>query len=490
MATAAPGSISDREAELRRRLAEAEDTLRAIREGEVDALVVRGQQQDEVFALGGQDSYRAFMEAMDTGAAALDAEGRLIYANSALCSLLGRSAKDLQQEGLFAALGEKAARTVRELISEAENNRRSRQVALSFAGGYCHVEVTVAPMSLGFGHGHALTFTNVTERIEAAAAHESDRIGRAIMASSNEAVVVCSRDGVITHANAGVRQFRDGSVVGKNFADAFAFEFDLNSGLMSGRDLIDIAIAGTAARGIEATLTQGDRMQDVLLGAGPLRQSADTIGGCIVTIADVTERRATEKRQALLVGELTHRVKNTLTLVMSIANRTINGAASLDEFKGVFASRIQALAATHNLLAEGAWDQLTLEELINAELAPYVTLDSSRIDLDLLDVKVSATTAVALGLIFHELVTNAVKYGALSNEAGSVSITSQPRDEAVEIVWREHGGPKVVPPQKMGFGQTLITRGLGQRGEHATQVEFAPDGLVCRMYLPSDQIAR
>jgi PAS domain S-box-containing protein len=473
------------EAELRRRLAEAEDTIRAIRDGEVDALVMRGAQEDEVFALGGQDSYRAFMEAMDIGAAAVDGEGRLIYANAALCQLLGRSAKDLQQQGIFAALGEEAGRIVRQLLQDAEDNRRSRQVALPCAGGYCHVEVTVAPLSLGFGRGHALTFTDVTERIEAAAAHESDRIGRAIMASSNEAVLVCNRDGIITHANAGVRNFHEGGAVGRLFDEVFPLSFALGSGLIAGGDLLGVALAGTAARGVEAMLSQDGRTRDLLLSAGPLRQSGDAIHGCIVTIADVTERRATEKRQALLMGELTHRVKNTLTLVMSIANRTIAGAKDMNDFRTAFGRRLEALAATHNLLAEGAWGGLTLEELIAAELAPYVAVGSDRVQLQGIDVRIAPDTAVALGLVLHELVTNAVKYGALSNDAGRVSICATPRGEAVEIVWQEDGGPLVAPPEKMGFGQTVIARGLGGSGEEATKVEFRAEGLVCRMRVPA-----
>jgi PAS domain S-box-containing protein len=484
------GSVSDREEELQRRLDEAEATLRAIREGEVDALVMRGAEEDEVFALGGQDSYRAFMEAMDIGAAALDSEGRLIYANSALSSLLARSAKDLQQNGIFAALGDDAARIVRQLLQEAAANRRSRQVALAYAGGYCHVEVTAAPLSLGFGEGHALTFTDVTERIEAAAAHESDRIGRAIMASSNEAVLVCNRAGLITHANAGVRQFHEGSTIGRAFDDAFPLGFALSSGLMAGGDLIGVALAGTAVRGVEATLTRGDAMQDVLLSAAPLRQSGDTIFGCIVTIADITKRRAAEKRQALLMGELTHRVKNTLTLVMAIAHRTIAGSKDMAEFRTAFGRRLEALAATHSLLASDVWNGLTLEELINAELAPYVTVGSERVRLDGVAVRVVPDAAVALGLIFHELVTNAVKYGALSNELGRVSIGAAQKGALVEIVWREEGGPPVSPPQKMGFGQTLIARGLGNHGEQVTKVEFNPDGLVCRMYINLDQTAQ
>ncbi len=488
MADEAAASAADREADLRRRLAEAEETLRAIREGEVDALVVRNAQEDRVFALGGQDSYRAFMEAMEIGAAALDVDGRLIYANAALCQLLGRSARDLQQDGMFAALGEGGADMVSALVRDAADHRRSRQIALPCTGGHRHVEVTAAPLSLGFGRGHALTFTDVTERIEAAAAHESDRVGRAIMASSNEAVLVCDRDGIITHANSGVRQFHEGSSVGKTLDAAFPLRFAIGSGLIGPGDLLGIALAGTAVRGVEATLPQDGRTQDVLLSAAPLRQSGEAIFGCIVTLADVTERRATEKRQALLMGELTHRVKNTLTLVMSIANRTIAGSDSLDAFRAAFGRRIEALAATNDLLAEGRWDALTLAELIAAELAPYVSVGSARVRLENVEVRIGSDAAVALGLILHELVTNAVKYGALSNDSGRVSIAARPGEEVIEIVWQEDGGPHVVQPTKLGFGQTLIARGLGQSGRHATQVEFRPEGLVCRMFLPTQQV--
>lgn len=488
MAEATPRAGNDREADLYRRLAEAEETLRAIREGEVDALVMRGSQADEVFALGGQDSYRAFMEAMDIGAAALDSDGKLIYANAGLAALLDRSAGELHESGLFDALGPNAAPIVRELSDEAEAGRRSRQIVLPCATGINHVEVTVAPLPLGFGHGRAVTFTNVTERIEAAAAHESERIGRAIMASSNEAVVVCDGDGIITHANAGVRHFGETSVVGRRFDQAFPLNFSLSAGLMTAGDLVGVALAGTAVRGVEATLHQENRTRDLLLSAGPLRQSGDTIGGCIVTLADITERKASEKRQALLMAELTHRVKNTLTLVMSIANRTLSSIKDMSEFRTAFGRRLEALAATHTLLAEGAWAGLTLEDLINAELAPYVALGSPRVALRGLNVRIASDTAVALGLIFHELVTNAVKYGALSNETGRIAIAAAPDGDALELVWREDGGPPVTAPEKAGFGQTVISRGLGQSGAKATQVEFRPDGLVCRMYLAREQL--
>lgn len=479
-----PARAEAPESELRRRLAEAEDTLRAIREGEVDALVMRGPQHDEIFALGGQDSYRAFMEAMDTGAAALDADGNLVYANAALCELVGRSPRDLQQDGLFAALGALGSHALRQLLSATTAGpRQSRQLSVPCAGGFRHIEVAAAPLSLGFGAGHALTFTDVTERVEAAALHESERVGRAIMASSTQAVVVCDRAGTITQANAGIRQFREGRVVGEAFEAAFPLEFPIASGLLSGADLIGIALGGTAVRGVAATLGQDGHTQEVMVGAAPLRQAGDAVFGCIVTMADVTELRAGEKRQALLMGELTHRVRNTLTLVMAIANRTLAGARELGEFQTAFSRRIEALAATHNLLVQGAWDGLTVEQIVTAELAPYVTLASGRVRLDGEETFVGADVAVAFGLVLHELVTNAVKYGALSNETGRIAIAVNALDDGTEIVWREEGGPPVIAPQKLGFGQTLIARGLGHAGARRTQVEFRPEGLVCRMYI-------
>ncbi len=477
----APPAAGDKE--LRRRLDEAEDTLRAIRDGEVDALVVRGAEEDEVFALGGQDNYRSFMEAMEIGAAALDQDERLIYANASLCALLGCSARDLQQAGIFEAVGGQTATAIRQLIRETDPSRRSRQVAMPRAGGFCHVEISVAPLTLGFGDGHALTFADVTERIEAAAEHEGDRIGQAIMATSNEAVLVCNRDGIITQANAGVCQFHGGSVTGRSFEDAFPFSFPLSTGLMTGGDLVAVALSGTAVRGVAAVLTQDGADRDVMLSAGPLRQGGETVFGCIVSMADVTQHRENERRQKLMMSELTHRVKNTLTLVMSIANRTLTGAKDLAEFRGAFGRRIEALAATHDLLANGVLNGLTLEELIGAELAPYVAITSDRVRLEGIDMRVNSDTAVALGLVLHELVTNAVKYGALSNDAGRISITAQRDGPLIAIEWQEDGGPPVVPPETTGFGQTLIARGLGQHSGRKTEVDYRPEGLICRLFV-------
>lgn len=472
------------EAELRRRLAEAEATLHAIREGEVDALVVRGPSEDQVFALGGENSYRAFMEAMDIGAAAVDASGNLIYANRALQDLLGVAAQELQQAELNQLLGSSGELVIRRLLDQSIEDRRSAQLMLQTSAGERHIEVSAAPLRLAFGQGYALTFTDVTERVETATASENERIARALLASSNEAVVVCNGLGIITQANAKVRQFHDGSSIGKKFNQAFPFSFAVSSGLIDGADLVEVALSGSSVRAVEATLVSNERTRTVLVSAGPLRSADQAIGGCIIAFDDISERKAAERKQLLLMRELTHRVKNTLTLVLSIANRTAAGANGLGDFRTAFARRLEALAATHNLLAEDFSSGLTIEEIAAAELSPYVTVGSDRVTFENLDYRLSSDAAVTLGLVLHELATNAVKYGALSNERGSISLSARASGPAVEIVWRETGGPPVLPPSRHGFGQTLILRGLGQNGASATTLDYLPEGVLCRMHVP------
>lgn len=472
---------------LRRRLDEAEDTLRAIRQGEVDALVVGDGEGDRVFALvGGTESYRAFMEAMDLGAAALDGDRRLLYANAALCSLLGTDVAELQERGLLDLLDAECAGAVRALIDHAGEGRQSAEVQLGCDGRKRHLLVTVTRLPLSFSQGFAVTFADITERVEAAAAAESENIGRAIMASANEPVIVCDAHGRITHATEAVRLLRADPVLGERFGTAFPLKFAIGSGLMDADDLVAVALAGSAMRGIDATLPGADGDKDVLLSAAPLRLADAAVGGCVITMIDLSERKAVEAQQAFLVNELTHRVKNTLTLVSAISMRTIAGATSLDDFRDRFSRRLGALAATHDLLVQRKWSRLSLRDLVVAEVAPYLPPRSDRIVLEELDVSIQPRSAIALGLVIHELVTNAVKYGALSNEAGTVTVEAECADDgALEILWREAGGPPVRVPERTGFGQTLIARSLGSGPDAGATVEFRPDGVLCRMRIPA-----
>jgi len=472
--------------ELRRRLAEAEETLRAIREGEADAVVISSADQDTIFALaGGDESYRALMEAMDIGAIALDAESRLLYANSAFCALLGCDAGALQRDGLERHLGSTSADIVNRAIVQARQGRHQTQFVHTHLGRVRHLVLTAAPLPLAFGQGSALTFTDVTARVEAAAAEESERIGRAVMASVNEPVIVCDRRGIIINANAAVATLIDHDPVGKRFDEAFPLEFPLGSGVMHADDLVAIGTDGNAVRSLEASAPFVEPPKDLLVSVAPLRLPGQAVGGCAITLIDLSERKAAEKRQALLMRELDHRVKNTLTMVLSISSRTIAGSTDLADFRQRFTSRLQALAATHSLLADAEWGGLNLASLIQAELAPYVSSTGPRLLLDGLDITVPPDTGIALGLAIHELATNAVKYGALCCESGRVEVTGRPLGPGrLEVVWTERGGPPVTTPETHGFGQTLIARSL-KRGEGTgATVAFEPEGVVCHMVVP------
>lgn len=471
-------------ARLRQRLTEAEETLRAIREGDIDALVVRQADREQVFHLvGGAESYRAFMEAMDIGAAALDETRHLLFANAALLDLLGTTSEALTHDGLGRALG-RAAGDLDRLLDGARSAKCSARLVLPLRGENRQVVVTAAPLPLNFSHGFALTFSDITDKVEAAAAEEAERIGRAVMASANDAVLVCNDQGVVTHASPAVATLCAASPVGMRFEDAFPVTLTAGAGAMQADDLLAIALGGSSVRGIEASVAAPVGNRDLLVSASPLRRATGTVRGCIVTMVDMTERKALEKRQALLMAELDHRMKNMLALVLAISTRTLNASADLAQFRETFTQRLSALAATQSLLAERSWTGLTLEDLAVSELAPFVAPNGPRVSLSGLSVTISRDVAVALGLVLHELATNAVKYGALSNETGRVVVRAERQpDGAVEMVWREEGGPPVAPPARRGFGQSVIARGLGETPGGRTTVEFRPDGLVCRIRL-------
>ncbi len=158
-------------AELRRRLAEAEDTLRAIREGEVDALVVRGSASEEVFTLEGDTaSYRSFMEAMEPGAAALDGSGRVLYLNATLRDLLDVDGEKEAGKPFVDLLDPAARGTVETLLGEPSNGRRSGTIQIPARGGDLHFLGSVVPLKIGTINGYAVTFAEVTERVRAEAA--------------------------------------------------------------------------------------------------------------------------------------------------------------------------------------------------------------------------------------------------------------------------------------------------------------------------------
>jgi PAS domain S-box-containing protein len=217
----------------------------------------------------------------------------------------------------------------------------------------------------------------------------------------------------------------------------------------------------------------------------PILGADGAAAGVFVEGSDVTDRVRGEVQQKLLVDELNHRVKNTLATVQSIAAQTLRTSPNPEDFRKAFEARLMALSSAHDLLTASSWRQAGLRDVILIELRPH---GIERYRLDGPDVPLAPAEALRLSLIFHELATNAAKYGALANTDGCVRVSwrVEPGPEAARLVldWSEVGGPPVTSPTRRGFGSRLIERSLQAESGGAAVMTYASEGLRCRLSVP------
>jgi PAS domain S-box-containing protein len=218
----------------------------------------------------------------------------------------------------------------------------------------------------------------------------------------------------------------------------------------------------------------------------------DSTGRCLrlkgLTL-DITERKLSDERQGLLIAELDHRVKNLLARVAVISSHTRQGSNSMDQFVQVLDRRIQSMAAAHSLLSQSRWSGVNLADLVHSQLAPYATTANTTIGGP--DVTLTPTVTQAVAMALHELVTNAVKYGALLTPSGHVAVNWHQRVDGetshVEIEWRESGGPPVAIPAKTGYGTSLIREMIPHELGGAVELAFVAEGVRCRIEVPLEQ---
>lgn len=226
----------------------------------------------------------------------------------------------------------------------------------------------------------------------------------------------------------------------------------------------------------------------------PLRNEAGTIVGLICASVDVTERKEGEAHLRLLLRELTHRSKNLLAVIQAMARQTARHAGSIEGFLNQFGARLQALAASHDLLVRESWYGASLTELIRSQLAAYFEPDSGQVTVRGDDVALKPEAAQNLGLALHEMAVNAARFGALSMPDGHVSVVWQWRSgkagesDALDIVWQEQFGPIVKPRRKKGFGTMVIEGNLSRALNADVKMLFEPTGFQCHIALPANQI--
>jgi len=187
---------------------------------------------------------------------------------------------------------------------------------------------------------------------------------------------------------------------------------------------------------------------------------------------------AHDARQQLLINELNHRVKNTLSTVQAITRHSLKGDTSAADFQAAVEGRLMAMSAAHDLLNSTAWAGAELGDLARLTLRPFA---GPRLRIEGPSAQVTPSHALNLSLIFYELATNAAKHGALSTEAGSVTLSWTREGDRVCLTWAEAGGPEVKPPTRKGFGSRLIRQVL--KGMEPSEVRFDPTGVVCCMTL-------
>jgi len=202
----------------------------------------------------------------------------------------------------------------------------------------------------------------------------------------------------------------------------------------------------------------------------------------VATVIDITERKAAEEKEKILVRELQHRTNNLLAVVQAI-HESLSGPGSIKQMRSAFDARLQALGRAHRQLVNSNWRGVALREIVRSSLEPF----GARIDMDGADIIFGAKETQDFSLVIHELATNAVKYGALSDANGKIKIgwavVGNDGDAVLRFQWQERGGPLVDVPKRQGFGNSLLRAAFRD-----INIDYAREGLTCQIRVPLGKI--
>ncbi len=211
--------------------------------------------------------------------------------------------------------------------------------------------------------------------------------------------------------------------------------------------------------------------------------------GLLKVLRDETPAKLADDQRVLLLNELNHRIKNTLSIVQSITEQTLRAANVDPAVRRNLTNRLMAVSEAHNVLVQENWAGADLRTIVHQALAPHDHPGGARFTVDGPAVRLSPQQAVSVALTLHELATNALKYGALSVAEGHVELLWNLAHDHVgardiSVLWRESGGPAVTPPEHTGFGTRLIARSFGEESGGQARIDFPPAGVQCVMQLP------
>ena len=226
----------------------------------------------------------------------------------------------------------------------------------------------------------------------------------------------------------------------------------------------------------------------------PVRNETGNVVQHFISLVDLTRYKREQAQSKILIDELNHRVKNTLSTVQSIAWQALRNSSDPEVIRESIESRLFALSCSHDLLTREHWRGAGLMDLVIEALKPFGVSNgrASRMQVTGENIRIPPKAALALGIAVHELATNAVKYGAFSNALGSIEIgwAVEPHPAGARLVlrWREKDGPPVAPPTRKGFGSRVIERGLMHELDARVTLEYRPSGVVCTIDMPAPEL--
>jgi two-component system CheB/CheR fusion protein len=210
----------------------------------------------------------------------------------------------------------------------------------------------------------------------------------------------------------------------------------------------------------------------------------DSVQLILLALQDITERRRGETERELLTYELSHRVKNVFAVIQGLATQTNGRLVSIEQYREAFLGRLHALATAHSMLLDTPWQGVDLKDLVERVLAPYRAEGPNIVEIDGKSVALTTQQSLGLGLVLHELATNAAKYGALAHDNGRLHVWWREHGAHRRLHWPEHGGPPVAPPAETGFGSKLIETVCSHQLEGTVERNYTPAGLRLEMIFP------
>jgi PAS domain S-box-containing protein len=327
-------------------------------------------------------------------------------------------------------------------------------------------------------------------RASAEALRESEERYRLIVENARDyAIFTTDPDGIITDWHEGAENVFGWSreeAIGQPFDMTFTEE-DRRNGVP--RRELEIARAEGSAPNVRWHVRKGDSLVFIEGVSTSLRDSRGEVTGFLKIGQDATERHRGEQRQRTLLAELQHRVRNTLAVVRSIARRTAEGSQSVEEMASHFQGRLDAFSRVQAVVTRNPDAGVDLANLIEDELLAHAARESETLEIGGPEISLTPRAAESISLALHELVTNAVKYGALSSEHGRIAVrwerVGPDGEELLRLVWEENGvDMPPEPPTRRGFGLELLQRSLPYDLRAETRVEFRSEGLRFEMAMP------